>query len=200
MLYRSKVTRDSEVMPGVRFTVRVLNQIQRARRDSEIVSARIRVSEIAAKLNRLPDPDREILDIRGKATLEDREPTGPERESIAAIEARHGVDEARIERARLDHEMACIINTELKPAHIRAALIGIEGLEIEGETLAAPWDALFAEGPADLIDEIYHASVTASGLTVDQSKNSSSPSPSDKQAGGGETISTATPADGAATT
>ena len=45
---------DSQPSPGVRFTMRVLNQIARAERDAELVEACASIAELAAQMQQLP--------------------------------------------------------------------------------------------------------------------------------------------------
>jgi len=68
-------TQDSKTSPGVRFTMRVLNQITRAERDAELVEARASIAELAAEMQRLPDPDEPIRRIEAAAKAEGREAT-----------------------------------------------------------------------------------------------------------------------------
>jgi hypothetical protein len=79
---------DSQACPGVRFTMRVLNQITRAERDAELVEARSNIAELAAQMQRLPDPDEPIRHIDAAAKAESRERTPEEQAQIQAIEAR----------------------------------------------------------------------------------------------------------------
>jgi len=143
----TQFTQDSQACPGARFTLRVLNQYQRSLRDCKIVEARARISEQAAQFAAVPDPDAEGAS------------PGPE----AAAE--------RVQRATIDHRAGLIINTEIKPAYIRASLLSIEGLLLGGKPPEAPWDDLIQLAPDGLIDEIYAAAVQNSGLTEEQEKN-----------------------------
>lgn len=146
----TQFTQDSKACPGVRFTMRVLNQYQRAIRDSKIVDARTRISELSAKYSALPDPD--------------GDPTMPSAEAARL----------RIERNTIDHRLGLVITTELKPAYIRASLVGIEGLHLNPEpvtTTADPWGGLIGNAPDELLDEIYTAAVQNSGLSGEQEKN-----------------------------
>ena len=147
----TQFTQDSKACPGVRFTLRVLNQYQRAIRDAKIVDARTRISELAAAYSSLPDPDAE---------------GAPEGAEAARL---------RIERNTVDHRMGLIITTELKPAYIRASLISVEGLRLNPEpsviVVGDPWGGLIANAPDELLDEIYAAAVQNSGLSGEQEKN-----------------------------
>jgi hypothetical protein len=161
---QSKTTAESAVCPGVKFTVRRLNKIQRSARDLPVMEPRMRYTEISER----------YFELKGL-----KEPT-PETER-----------EARM----IDYEAGLIINEHLKPASIRAALVSIEGLEIDGKPATA--DSLLADGSPDtdgLIDEIYAACEIASGLSGTQQKNLQSPSTSVEPADGETGGSTADPA------
>lgn len=138
--FSSKQTQESAACPGVRFTVRRLNDIQRARRNLKLIEARAHLTELSAR-------------------FEDA--------------GNGGADLVSPEQMRADHEIGLAINIDMKPAYIRAGLISIEGLEIDGA--AATVDTLIEFGPTDLVNEVYGACALASGLTADQSKNSPSP-------------------------
>jgi len=117
MNIESTFTQDSQTHPGVRFTMRVLNQYQRALRDSKIIDARVQVSELIRQLHAIPDPDVEIDEIRVRAKMEDHEVTTDEQARINAITDDVQRFKTRIGRATLDHRIGLIINRVLKPAY-----------------------------------------------------------------------------------
>lgn len=161
---QSKTTIESESCPGVTFTVRRLNKIQRSVRDLPVMEPRMRYTEISER----------YFELKGR---------------------KEQTPETLRETKMLDYEAGLVINEHLKPASIRAALVSIEGLEIDGKP--ATVDSLLADGSPDtdaLIDEIYQACEIAAGLTGTQQKNSPSPSTSVEPVDGGISGSTATPA------
>ena len=164
-------TQDSQACPGVRFTMSVLNQYQRALRDSKLVDARVRMSELAAKLLALPDPDADAGAIRARCKTEDRQATPEEQATLDKNAIDPDVALRRIERHALDHRVGLLINTELKPAYVRASLLSVEGLQVSGQDPKAPWDSLIEHAPDGLIDELYVAASLNSGLTEAQEKN-----------------------------
>jgi hypothetical protein len=164
-------TQDSQACPGVRFTMRVLNQYQRSLRDAKLIDARVHVSELSAQLGRVADPDAEILEIRARAKAENRELTDAEATRVDQIAADPAAAAPRIERAVIDHRIALIMNSELKPGYIRASLLAIDGLKIDGEAPKEPWDAVIQKAPDGLLDELYLAAHLNSGLTQAQEKN-----------------------------
>jgi hypothetical protein len=184
----------------VRFTMRVLNQITRAERDAELVEARSNIAELAALMQRLPDPDEPIRRIDAAAKAESRERTPEEQAQVRAIEARPETVTQRVARNKLDHRIGVIITRDLKPAYIRASLISVEGFEVDDKPAAKPWDLLIRCAPDELIDQLYLAANLNSDLTTDQEKNSQSPSPSPEVEDGGTNSTTANSAASAATT
>ncbi|MDR3718541.1 MAG: hypothetical protein P4K98_07040 [Bryobacteraceae bacterium] len=169
-------TQDSQSCPGVRFTMRVLNQITRAERDAELVEARASTAELAAQMQRLPDPDEPIRRINAAAQAESRERTPEEQAQIQAIEAQPDTVTHRVARNKLDQRIGLTINRDLKPAYIRASLISIEGFEVDGQpAMAKPWESLLRSAPDELIDELYVAANLNSGLTTDQEITRSRP-------------------------
>ena len=187
-------TQESTACPGVRFTLRVLNQITRAERDAGLIEARTKISDLVAQLQRLPDPDAEGRTILAAAAAEERELSADEQAKLSAIEAKPEIDSQRLARNMIDHRVGLIINQEIKPAYIRAALLSIEGFEMDGKLLAKPWDALIRSAPDELIDELYLAANLNSGLTSEQEKNSQSLSPSPAAEDGSKSSSTASSA------
>jgi hypothetical protein len=87
--------------------------------------------------------------------------------------ARTPAQSGRLEQ--LDAEFAWLQDQEIYPSVIRAGLVSIAGLEIDGQPATA--DSLIESSGADydaLIEEIYEACVAAAGLTPTEIKNSPS--------------------------
>ena len=178
MKFSSTFTQESASCPGVKFTMRVLNQMARAARDAELVEARTEIATLFAQMNAIPDPELEVAEMEAAAKAQERELEAAETEHIAALRADPENTRNRIARARLDHRIGLIINSVVKPAYIRASLARVTGLEIDGgaaldqgEISAPPWDRLLADGPDALIEELYAAAVMNSGLTEATEKN-----------------------------
>lgn len=53
--FASKETQDSAAIPGMKFTVRRLNDIQRARRDMKLIDVRARLTELSARFEKIED-------------------------------------------------------------------------------------------------------------------------------------------------
>ncbi len=152
-----KITTESKALPGVKITVRRLTQIQRAMRDLDCMEQQVRIAEIQAELDELVKPFRKTDDADEQELPRDVVAKG----------------------TRLLNERNALEAAYVKPSTIRAGLI-----RIEGEGVARNADELIENGPDALIDEVYTEISRASGLTVDERKNSSSPSDSIDPEGG----------------
>jgi hypothetical protein len=138
--FDSQTTVHSKALDGVSFTIRVLNRIQRAKRDLPLIEARTKYSQLWEQYEAIP---------------KDAAPAEMLRKSV------------------LLHELSIINDLHLKPAYIRAGLVSIAGLEIDGEDATA--DSLINSGSAKLdefIDEIYEECQKTSGLDESQKKAS----------------------------
>jgi hypothetical protein len=157
----SKITAESKTMPGVTFTVRVLNKIQRARRDLPVMAARQKISLLIREYG----PLQEIPD--GERTPE---------------------QEARM--AAIDAEYSRLQDGEIKPCEIRAGLVSLAGIEIDGKPATA--DSLIEASGADydeLLDEIATACRSAASLSPAETKNLQSDSTSTEPVGTDSTAS-----------
>lgn len=162
MNFESKITHESRTVPGVKFTVRRLNVVQRAKRDAPLLQQRVRLTEIDHRLRSLPE-----------IPVDGHDPFGPD-------------------RAALNVELQDLENLHFRPAYLRAGLISVEGIEIDGAPVTA--QTLIESGPDDLIIEIYNACMSASEMNAVQQGNLQSPITSAEQEGGGESNTTVTSA------
>jgi len=153
MELKPRVTHESTAVPGVRYTVRTLNQIQRAKRDLEVFPHRAKIAELMAEMGRIPENDENFT-----------------------------------KRARLDMEIGLLINQHMKPAYLRAGLVSIEGVTIDGREASVA--DVIDYGDDALVDEIYAACAVASGITVEQQKNLQSPGTSENPGQPGESNTT----------
>jgi hypothetical protein len=140
---------DSAALDGVKFTVRRLNYIARCERDLKILDDR-------SKLNGIMEQMRALCD-------------GGEVGNPAA-----GHEQ---EYRKLDAEYAMLHQTRIIPAYIRAGLVSVEGLTMDGA--AADTAAILRAAPDAFLDEIFAACFAASDLSEAQRKNSQSPGSSD---------------------
>lgn len=177
MNFSTTETHESQAEPGVRFTVRVLNRIQRAGRDMELLKHRERLTQIQSEIAEL------IVE-------KDNGPGQPKTMSVKPG--------AEVRMAVLSHESTLIEAQHVTPAYIRAGLVSVEGYDIDGQP--ATVETIISGGSDALLDEIYTACSAASGLSAEQRKNSqpagTSPAPEGTPAG----PTTATPAANPAST
>jgi hypothetical protein len=158
---KSKNTIASKAIPGVSFTVRTLNKIQRARRDLPVMATRQHLAGLIREYSPLQDtPDR----------------TPAQSARLDLIEA----------------EYSWLQDQEIYPSVIRAGLVSVDGLEIDGQPATA--DSLIESTGADydlLIEEIYQACASAAGLTATETKNSQSATTSTAPVEADPTVSSA---------
>jgi hypothetical protein len=157
----------SKLCPGVTATIKVLNVIDRARRDMEIAEHR-------AEFQRCHREKNALLNAALNRPPEDL--SAPSIEQIAALTA-ETQDRLYIlaERANL------IQSAHIMPAELRASVTNLAGCSTSTGT-AATMDDLIATGPDALLTELYAAIQPAAGLTPVQEKNLPSPGSSDSQA------------------
>ena len=162
MKLSSTVVYTSEIDPDVKFTVRVLNHIQRASRDLGI----------SAHLAAYADNERKRLSLL-------REIVGTETDPKKQTELIRASDKgAELGRAVVDSDL--IYEAHIQPAEIRAGLVKVEGLEIDG--CATPTvDQVIAWAPDNLLREIARRCNENAGLGAEQQKNLESPGTSVRQ-------------------
>ncbi len=188
---KSRTTLDAKTtgFEGVKFTIRTLNKIQRAARDLPIAQHSVEYWRMVADANALlPKNYQDLRNAAIKVTglQQDKENGLPVEDSILAMASKEferlnaeDAPETRHSREALNYRANLIFDQYIKPATIRAGLISLEGLEIEGKP-ATPELLLTATSDAcdGLIDEIYAACDKASGLSGETQKNSESPTTS----------------------
>lgn len=169
----STKTEESKAVPGVRYTVRALNRIQRAARDLPLLDMQVRIANLLKEwgdINTLLNPS--------------GTPEADLKQSVRMI--------------AIDAEYTALRALHIKPAVIRAGLVSLEGLEVDGQPATA--DLLMTNsGPEydELIDEIYDACQAAAGLTSVQTKNSQSDTTSTGQVAPDPTTRSIAPSAGA---
>lgn len=176
---QSKISHDSTVKPGVKFNVRVLNKIRRAKRDLPIIEARAKCSALAAEYAPIGKLiERKALE-GGLSEIVNDGRTPEQKDRCFAIDA----------------EYTWLDNGVVKPAIIRAGLVSIDGLEIDGACATAE-TLIENAGPDfdDFIEEVFLACEAASGLTPIEIKNSGSDTTSTGRVVSESTASSVTPA------
>lgn len=167
MTLTGKKRTESTSSPGVFFTIRHLNQIQRAKRDMPILKERAEYTQAVQSQQAVLES---IWGSVKRATFEDGE--AGDKAFAAARNELYVAAPAEVKaKADLFYEQQDgIFRSVILPATIRAALVQIEGLLIDGKQILTVDDFL-EQAPDTLIDEVWRLCSEASGLTADQQKN-----------------------------
>jgi hypothetical protein len=183
----SQLTETSKRHPEVSFTVRRLSMPQRTQIDMQTLALRQRQREIQLDYPAYTDQERDLRDQLALAYRKLEALPAPEAEpALAEIEeitrALRAAAPAGAEKARalLDMEFE-LASQQMKPYFIRAALIAVTGLTVDGAPVEP---AQFLEAaPPDLADAVFASIEAQMRLSADQAKNSRSPSTSGAVAG-----------------
>lgn len=164
--FDTTITKASAIYEGVRFTVRVLSDIERPKRDLAILDDIVLVTELSQKCEEcLIETAGADVTVDGVATK-----ASPVRVVDPARKAEHL-------RARLQIDAAV---ARARAAKIRYSFVSIEGIEADGKP--ATIDQILSSGKQDLIEEIEAACTEAEGLSAAQRKNLPSPGTSPEPA------------------
>lgn len=171
MQITSRKTIESTAVPGVTFTVRRLNKTQRAKRDGPVMAERLRFS----------------------AALREREAIKPIGDPDRILSA-----DLQKEYETVNYEASLLYEEHLMPASVRAALVSIAGLEIDGAAITSASMLLESGTPETdaLLDEIYEACESASTLSDEERKNLKSLTTSGEPVGDKISDTPAAPANG----
>lgn len=149
-------THESKAVAGVTFTIRTLNQFQRAQRDIGIAKERLEYSrkykEMDEARNRYAPTLKELTDETAR------------RELIAALPHNQ-----QMELASMNQELEMMRSLHLVSSSIKAGLVSVAGLTVDGSTVSK--DNFMDLANDALIDEVYAACEEASGLNEEQQKN-----------------------------
>lgn len=157
MNLKSKITHQSKSAPDVSFTVRCLNVMQRARRDAAIADRKIRYSQLLAD-------QRALLKAAIPGFYEEEDPN-----KRADLLKTLAPDKAN-ELAEIQFKAALLLDEHIRPAIVKAGLLSIDGLVLDGQAVTAP-EAFLECAPDELLDEVYEACESASSLTDAERKN-----------------------------
>ena len=150
---KSTFNEKSTKYPGVTFTVRNLNAMQRAVRDAQIAAERLEytriVTERAMQFKALAGEDGTVEQQNARVN------------SLPV--------EKRIALWDMDERAKHIYDGTIVPNAVRFGLVSVDGLDMDGATADA--DAVLNSAPDDLIEEIYTACVRGSSLTEGEAKN-----------------------------
>ena len=144
MDFSPTITRKSEAAEGVSYVVRRLSFLKRAERDATIAEYQHRMDDLSVEI-RNATPSTKTLD-----------------EAEEVIQSSPELRRALEERERL-------MITHVIPAVIRAGLVSIEGLTVEGKPMTVEQFLDLAD--RDLISEAYSWCEAASKMTSEALKN-----------------------------
>lgn len=175
--FNPEETIESAVCPGVKFTIRKPTVGKRAQLAQMTAAASKRYQEKISGIDKLRLPDKKKLKVM-RDGIEVEEEIFQYSDQDKAVE--------------LSTEATIVQLTELDPIYVRWGLSSISGFSINGEevTQKDPGDIMLQSGPEDLVYEITNAIKKRLGMTVDDQKNSKSPTTS--PAVDGEIIRTTT--------
>ena len=156
MNLKVRTRHQSKVDDSVFFTIRTLNQIQRARRDAKNLEGRQKYTEAVSARSSLVD------DVVPRAMSD-------EGERIKTWNEKATPDQIRRLDMLADQE-GILLASIIMPMVLSAALVGIEGLIIEAKQILTVEDFI-DNAPDKLIQDAYDFCVKASGLTDEQQKN-----------------------------
>lgn len=165
---KTKETIELKSAPGVTVTARVLSKSAVMRRDLATVDARRRLSLAQLK-------SQAMLPVKSATTDEEKAERAKEwAEKIAAFSP-----DERMAYFLLDEEIGAITQLELRPAAIRAGIVAISGIEIDGAAVTVEQlDKIIDHASDEVLDELYRICEERAGLPEAVAKNSPSPSTS----------------------
>ncbi len=180
---KSVETVASVLFPGVRYKVRTLNVIARAKRDAKIADHRLEYARVSNEQRTLTEKllgegsTPFIAALRKeleKLELPDDHPVSlglakycSEEELEAKFNSLPPADQAKIEAVQQAHTL--LYQQFILPSTITAALLEIEGFDIDGAP--ATVEQILEKAPDNMLSEIYQACSNASGLVETDQKN-----------------------------
>ncbi len=188
MEYVSTKRIESTSCEGVAFTIRKMTVRRRAELEEMQATIRERLRWVQSTMAPLSKEYRAAVEAAKAAVKPARDKLvaeGMGREDAEKEIPLPAVDfgEDKLKRLVEESEMARKIDREeLTPKAVEYALVGIEGLTIDGE--AATFEALLERGPDPLYEEIAQAVARELGLLPEERENLSSPSTSDAEVDG----------------
>lgn len=196
MNFKAKQTFDSKTCEGVRFTVRMLNVIQRAKRDMEIAEERIQFGALVQHVRAASESD--ALQKESAALIKHLSDKLGEKhddttEAARILTAYQQISEPAESRSA-DYRAGLILDMTMKPAAIQAGLVSIEGLH-DDEAVIKTAEDLIDRGPSELIHEIWLRCEELAGMSPGDQKNSLSPGTSARQEDGQTSSTIATTAE-----
>jgi hypothetical protein len=150
--------------PDVRYTIRPLTALTRARAESKTIHARRDVLELQWRINDLSEDLKKLLDASPKDA--DGAPLAVHDAKLATPE----MLDLGMRRAMLIEEQDISTTALIAPDFLREALIAIDGVNAEGKP--ATVEQFIQAAPPRLFDEAYQLVMTGTYIDPDKAKNS----------------------------
>jgi hypothetical protein len=176
MKYTSTITHQSKTDPAISFTVRHLTEGRRIKISLQLADKYDKIDTIRAGVSEIAERVKPLL-AQAKADGSDVLSNNPD---MADLTRKH-------------RQMQSVERDEIIPTFVRALLVSVDGLEIDGAP--ATVESMIESGPPDLYAEIAKAVKHEMGMDEQETGNSEPLSTSTVQADGGTQITSAeTPA------
>ena len=169
MKYTSTITHESKTDPDVSFTVRHLTEGRRIKISLSLADKYDKVDTIRTGVSEIAERIRPLL-AQAKAEGSDVLNNNPD---MAELTRKH-------------RQMQSVENDEIIPVFVRALLVSVDGLEIDGAP--ATVDSMIESGPPELYAEIVKAVRHEMGLDEQETGNSEPPSTSPARVDGGTQV------------
>jgi hypothetical protein len=157
--YESKQRIESKDCEGVVFTIRHLTEGPRIKLSLELADQYDAVAKLRRESAEVAERIRPLLD-EAKAAQE--------RDDNAAIQEINRRPDV-IAAANFQQKIASIENNQIMPVYVRALLVAVEGLEIDGQD-ATP-ELTITDGPPELYREIVEAVRKELGMSEEEQGN-----------------------------
>ncbi len=181
--FNSSAIVNSAKYPGVKFKIRTLNIVQRAKRDASIAAHRMEYSRLtnerfslfkaAVGPSETPFIKALKVEVAKLALPEDHAVTVGLNAFLSSAEMEAKLAQLPAETVQqisaLSDQANLIHNEHIAPAIISKGLMEITGMEIDG--VAATAESIIADAPDDLLSEIYDACEKGGSLTDEEAKN-----------------------------
>jgi hypothetical protein len=177
MEFSTSTEHQSKAFPdGVTFSIRRMGISKRTEVELATADLRARQRELQRDLAPLYELDKaeydQLRDLHQQLLAAKAEDSPPILDAIDAVRKQLALKPHALEREKLE-EAARIADRQIEPAWVRAGLISIEGITVNGKPLDS--DVLCEYGPRELFAEVFAAVWAEAYLSGTDSKNLPSP-------------------------
>ena len=178
-------THESKAFSGVTFSVRRMGISKRTEVELSTADLRAKQRETQRDLAPLYELDKaeydRLRDLHEKLLAAKADEAKPILDGIDLVRKELAAKPHALNRERLE-EASRIADRQVESPWVRAALLSIEGVTVEGQPLTT--DQLIEYGPRELFAEVFAAVWAEAYLSGADSKNSQSPTTSGQKADG----------------